>query len=197
MPDHPEVLQQIMHLQEVIQRGFQVDPLGEIQTPVRSATEVSIREARAQRTSATDISRLINEQPKQIFEVCAEILNERGLLVKSRQSIPGFDTSKLTFDYVSPLYDLQNQADLNHFISNLQIKQQFFGQGAALATVNIFEANKFLTEKLNLQRKLFSTDDQIRQFLGQMMQQQQAGALPQPSTSASPVKFPENPGVTI
>ena len=63
-----------MHLQEQIQRGFQVDPLGEIQSPVRSATEVSVREARAQRTSATDISRLINEQPKQIFETCAEIL---------------------------------------------------------------------------------------------------------------------------
>jgi hypothetical protein len=199
MPDHPDVLQHIQHLQEAIQRGFQVDPLGEIQTPVRSATEVSIRENRAQRTSATDISRLINELPKQIFEVCAKILNERGLLVKNRQSIPGFSTSRLKFDYQSPLYDLQNQSDLNHFISNLQIKQQFFGQGAALATVNIFEANKFLTDKLNLQRKLFSSDDEIRNFLGQMMQQQQAAQLPQPkpTTTAGAVKFPENQGVTI
>lgn len=199
MPEYPDVLQHIMHLQEAIQRGFQVDPLGEIQSPVRSATEVSLRENRAQRTSATDISRLINEQPKQIFDVAAKILNERGLLVKNRQSIPGFSTSKLKFDYVSPLYDIQAKQDLNNFIQNLQIKQQFFGEGAALATVNIFEANKFLTEKLNLQRKLFSSDDEIRNFLGQMAQTQQAAALPAPtpSTGAGQVKFPESPGVTI
>jgi hypothetical protein len=162
MPTHPDVLEHILHLQEAIQKGFQVDPLGEIQSPVRSATEVSIRENRAQRTSATDISRLINEQPKQIYDVAAKILNERGLLIKKRQSIPGFSTKKLRFDYVSPLYDIQNQQDLNHFITNMQIKQQFFGQGAALATANIFEINKFLTDKLNLQRKLFSSDDELR-----------------------------------
>lgn len=199
MPEYPDVLQHILHLQEAIQRGFQVDPLGEIQTPVRSATEVSIRENRAQRTSATDISRLINELPKQIFDVAAKILNERGLLTEKRMSIPGFTPRKLKFDYVSPLYDLQNQQDLNHFITNMQIKQQFFGQGAALASANIFEVNKFLTEKLNLQRKLFADDEQIKQFLAQMGQAQQAGQLPAPSptTTAGQVKFPESPGVAI
>jgi hypothetical protein len=199
MPTHPDVLEHILHLQEAIQKGFQVDPLGEIQSPVRSATEVSIRENRAQRTSATDISRLINEQPKQIFDVAAKILNERGLLIKKRQSIPGFSTKKLRFDYVSPLYDIQNQQDLNHFITNMQIKQQFFGQGAALATANIFEINKFLTDKLNLQRKLFSSDDELRQFLKQMMQSNAAQQLPppKPTTAAGAVKFPEQPQVTI
>ncbi len=137
--------------------------------------------------------------PKQIFDVAAKILNERGLLTKKRQSIPGFSTRKLKFDYVSPLYDLQNQSDLNHFITNMQVKQQFFGQGAALATVNIFEAQKFLTDKLNLPRKLFSSDEEIRQFLQQLGQAQQAAQLPQPSpsTTAGQVKFPENQGVTI
>lgn len=199
MPTYPDVLQHIMHLQEAIQRGFQVDPLGEIQAPVRSATEVSIRENRAQRTSATDISRLINELPKQIFDVAAKILNERGLLTKKRKSIPGFNTRKLKFDYVSPLYDLQNQADLNHFITNMQIKQQFFGQGAAMASVKLNEVQNFLTQKLNLQKKLFASEDELRAFMKQMVQSQQQGQLPapSPSTTAGAVKFPENPGVTI
>ena len=199
MPTHPDVLQHILHLQDVIQKGFQVDPLGEIQAPVRSATEVSIRENRAQRTSATDISRLINELPKQIFDVAAKILNERGLLVRKRQSIPGFSTRKLKFDYVSPLYDLQNQTDLNHFITNMQVKQQFFGEGAALASVDIFEVQTFLTDKLNLNRKLFASDASLRQFLAQMGQANQQAQLPAPAptTAASQVKFPESQGVTI
>ena len=199
MPTHPDVFQHIVHLQEAIQRGFQVDPLGEIQTPVRSATEVSIRENRAQRTSATDISRLINELPKQIFEVAAKILNERGLLLQKRQAIPGFNTKKLRFDYVSPLYDIQNQSDLNHLITNMQVKQQFFGQGAAMASANLFEMNKFLTNKLNLPRKLFATDDELRQFMKQLSAAQGQGQLPEPkpSTTAGQVKFPEGGGVTI
>jgi hypothetical protein len=199
MPNYPEVIQHILHLQEAIQRGFQVDPLGEIQAPVRSATEVSVRENRAQRTSATDISRLINELPKQIFDVAAKILNERGLLTSKRQSIPGFSTRRLKFDYVSPLYDLQNQADLNHLITNMQVKQQFFGQGAAMASADLFEMNKFLTQKLNLPRKLFATDDQIRDFLAGMAQMQQQQQLPPPSpkTAAGAVKFPEASNVTI
>ena len=199
MPTYPDVLQHILHLQEAIQRGFQVDPLGEIQSPVRSATEVSIRENRAQRTSATDISRLINEQPKQILDVAAKILNERCLLTQKRQSIPGFTTRKLKFEYVSPLYDIQNQQDLNHLITNMQVKQQFFGQGAAMASANLFEMNKFLTQKLNLPRKLFATDEELRGFLKNMAQMQQAQQLPPPSskTTAGAVKFPEGQGITI
>ena len=211
MPNYPDVLEHIQALQDAIQKGFQVDPLGEIQSPVKSATEISIRENRAQRTTSTDISRLINELPKQVFETCAKILNERGLLVKKRQSIPGFSTKKLKFNFKSPLVDLQNQDDLNHLVTNLQLKQQFFGEGATLATVDIFEVNNFLTEKLNLPRKLFKSDDQIRQFLAAMNQtQQQAqqgqggqpgqaapGGQPTPTTAAGAVSYPQAQGVTI
>lgn len=199
MPPSPEVLQDIMHLQEFIMKGFQVDPLGEIQSPVKSATEISIRENRAQRTASTDISRLINELPKQIFEVASRILNERGLLLKNRQLIPGFTPRKLKFHFQSPLFDLQNQSDINHFITNMQVKQQFFGQGAAMVSTDLFQVNKWLTEKFNLPHKLFASDEQLRQTLAQMGQVQQMQQLPQPSpsTAAGQVKFPEAPGVTI
>jgi hypothetical protein len=110
MPEYPDVLPHIQHLQEVIQRGFQVDPLGEIQSPVKSATEISIRENRAQRTSATDISRLINELPKQVFEVAAKILSERRLLTRDRRAfLRNNATKKMKFVFQSPLYDLQKQ----------------------------------------------------------------------------------------
>lgn len=199
MPTHPDVLQHIQALQDSIQKGFQVDPLGEIQAPVKSATEISIRENRAQRTSATDISRLINELPKQVFEVAAKILNERGLLNKKRNVIPGFSTKKFKFAFQSPLYDLQKESDLNHLITNLQFKQQFFGEGAAMASVDLFEIQKFLTDNLNLPRKIFATDQQLKQFLRSIMgaQQQANMPAPAPATTAAPVQFPQAQGLTI
>ena len=198
MPEYPDVYQQVVHMQEVIQKAFMVDPLGEIQTPVRSATEVSIRENRAQRTASTDISRLINELPRQIFEVSAKILNGRGLLLKPKEVIPGFDPSQLKFAFQSPLYDLQNQSDLNHFITAMQIKQQFWGQSAPMISTDMFEANRFIMEKLNLPAKLSVSDEQLKATLAQaaqLQQQQLSGA--QPSTTAAPVRFPEDQGVTI
>lgn len=198
MPEYPDVYQHVLHMQETIQRAFMVDPLGEIQTPVRSATEVSIRENRAQRTASTDISRLINELPRQIFEVSAKILNGRGLLLKPKEVIPGFDPRQLKFAFQSPLYDLQNQADLNHFITSLQIKQQFWGQSAPMISTDMFEANRFINEKLNLPQKLSVPDDQLKKTLAQAAQMQQAqisGA--QPSTTAGAVQFPQDRGVTI
>jgi hypothetical protein len=190
MPVYPDVLAHIQDLRDVIRSAFQVDPLGEVNTPVRSATEVSIRENRAQRTSATDISRLINELPKQIYEVSAKILAERRLLTKDR-AIGQINTKRFRFDFQSPLFDLQKQDDLNHFITNLQIKQQFFGQGAAMATVDLPTANKFLTDKLNLPSKLFVTEEQLQKFIQAAAQQAQTAALPAPSTAAGKVNFPE------
>lgn len=199
MPEYPDVLQHVILLQQAIQKGFQVDPLGEIETPVKSATEISIRENRAQRTSATDISRLINELPKQVYEVASKILNSRGLLIKKREEIPGFTPDKLRFHFQSPLYDIQNQQDIAHLVSNFQIKQQFMGEGAAMASANIFEINKFLTEKFNLPHKLFASEDEIRAFMKQMVEAKQAEQqpLPSPATAASQVNLPQRAGVTI
>lgn len=199
MPEYPDVFQQIVHMQEVIQKAFMVDPLGEIQTPVKSATEVSIRENRAQRTASTDISRLINELPRQIFEVSAKILNGRGLLLKPKEVIPGFEPSQLKFAFQSPLYDLQNQSDLNHFITSMQIKQQFWGQSAPMISTDLFEANRFINEKLNLPAKLSKSDDDIKKTLGEAAQAQQQQQLTgsQPSTAAAAVSFPQDKGTTI
>lgn len=199
MPNNPGVLPAIQHLQEVVMKGFMVDPLGEIQTPVRSATEVSIREQRAQRTASTDISRLINELPKQIFEVCAKILSERRLISRDRKKALNMQGRKPRFDFQSPLYDLQKQDDLNHFITNMQIKQQYFGTEMAIATTKLNEVNKFLTDKLNLASKLFKSDKELEKLFTDMAQQAEQAQQPPPtpSTTGSQVQFPQSQGVTI
>ncbi len=173
-----------------------VDPLGEITSPVKSATEISIRENRAQRSASTDISRLINELPKQVYEVSVRILSERRLLSKDR-SITLKSMKKFAFDYQSPLYDLQKDDNLNHFALNMQLKQQFFGQGSAMATVDLPTANKLLTEWTNLPHKLFVTEQTIKDYLKKAGEMAQQGALPQPKASATPVQLPQQKGVAL
>lgn len=194
LPEYPEVLEHIKDLRQIVRDGFQVDPIGEVNTPVKSATEVSIRENRAQRTSATDISRLINELPKQVFTISAKILAKRRLLTQDR-SIPHINTHLFRFDFQSPLYDLQKQDDLSHFTMMAQILQQFGGEGAVLTATKMEEVLPFLADKLNLPSKLMKSKEEFANFLQYMAQQIQQSQmptpqLPSPSTSASPIAIP-------
>lgn len=189
LPEYPDVLEHIRDLRQVIRDGFQVDPIGEVNTPVKSATEVSIRENRAQRTSATDISRLINELPKQVFTITAKILAKRRLLSQDR-SVSGLNPHLLRFDFQSPLYDLQKQDDLSHFTMLAQILQQFGGEGAVMSATKMEEVLPFLADKLNLPSKLMKSKEEFAAFLQQMAQQIQQAQMPTPSTSASPISIP-------
>jgi hypothetical protein len=189
MPEYPEVLEHIRDLRQIVRDGFQVDPIGEVNTPVKSATEVSIRENRAQRSSATDISRLINELPKQVFTISAKILAQRRLLAQDR-SINRINAHLLRFDFQSPLYDLQKQEDLSHFTMMAQILQQFGGEGAVLTATKMEEVLPFLADKLNLPTKLMKSKQEFARFVKLMAQQIQPSQVPTPSTSASPISIP-------
>lgn len=197
MPEFPSVVQEIQDSRDQIRKAFMVDPLGEIDQPVKTATEISIRENRAQRSSATDISRLINELSMQVYETAAHILESRNLLVKDRKAT-GFQTHNLRFDFKSPLYDLQNQADINDFVTNMQIKQQFMGEAVALGTLELGEANDFLNSRTNLPSKIFRGKQQLSKLLSVMSQQaQQQSQPPQPTTTGSQVALPGRQQETI
>lgn len=178
---YPDVDKQIMNLQETIKTGFQVDPLGDINTPVRTATEIAVREQRAQRTSITSIGRLENELPKQIYEVSTKILMERKLV-----NLTKYDKSLINFEFESPLKQIDSEKQLNNLMSNLNIKQQYFGEGAVLASANIGKMSQFLTKAGNLPADLFKSGEEIDAALAQMMKSQQP-QLPTPEAAAVPI----------
>lgn len=196
VPEFPSVLQEIQDLRYFIQKGFQVDPLGEIDSPVKSATEVGIREQRAQRSSSTDMSRLINECPKEIFETAAKILSERKLLDIERSKQLNFNSRKFRFAFQSPLYDLQNQEYMQKLAMKNQFLQQFYGEGATLAATNMLELNPYLDELLNIPAKVSNSKEQVEKIMVNMQQLQQQAMLPNPATSAMQMQAPQG-GVTI
>jgi hypothetical protein len=191
MPVYPEVIESIRDLRMIVQKAFQVDQLGEVDSPVKSATEVSIRNNHAQRNSATNMSRIINEQPRQIFETAAKMLASRSLLTKDRSSST-IITKKLRFDFQSPLFDIQKEENINGFSQILQFEQQFFGEGAALASVDMGEALEFLQKNSNLPAKLFRDKESMNKLMQAMSQVQQPGAQPTPTTQAAPVGLPQS-----
>lgn len=182
-PDNPDVMERVQYLTDKIEKAFMIQPIGDMGDSTKSATEISIRENRAQRTSSTDMSRLINDGPKQIYEVAAKILGERKLLTKDRDPRININTKKFAFEFVSPLYDLQAQQDLQNLVSSFQIKQQFFGEAAVMGSVDVGEINSYINDKLNIPYKLSKTAQQIDQFIQAYAQAQQQAAGPTPATA--------------
>lgn len=196
MPEFPSVLQEIQYLTEKVNQAFAVNPLGDLNSPVKTAEEISIRQDEAQRTSQTDISRLINELPKQVYHITGKLLMERGLLPKiTMDSLTPKQLEviqkAITFEYISPLVDIQNQEDLANAETALQLIEQYFGEQALSVLVNMGNLTEFLTEKCNIPANLLKNEAQIKAAMAQMVKYQNAqnaqqNGQPQNTASITP-----------
>ena len=192
MPESPSTRDLLMDLRQTIKDGFQADPLGDVQGSIKSATEMGIRDKRAQRTAMTDIGRLLNELPAQIYETSLKILMEKNLI-----NLKQFSKKWFRFSFQSPLYDIEKAAQVQSLIENVQIKDNMAGQGAALMTMNVGEISDFLTEAQDLPAKLFKSGDEVNQKMKnitdnatQQQQQQQGQQQPMQPNAAPQVGMP-------
>jgi len=183
LPSSQEVLLDIQDARAMIREGFKIDRLSEIDTPPKTATEVSIEENKDQRSSATNIARLISELPKQLHISSAQILDERQLLGNTVK----LNDKNLRFNYSSPLLDIKKQSDLVALQQVTQYIQQNLGESMVMTAFNLEKLVPFLYTNFNLPPDLFVPGQAIEQALAQMAQQaQQAqGGAPQPTTTAS------------
>jgi hypothetical protein len=182
MPDNPNVDTRILALQQQIEDAFRVNPLGPPTQPVRSATEISIRQDEAQQTLSTDMSRLIKDLPERIFDTAAHILIKMGKVPAGLMELRR--NKKIKFDFASPLFDLQEEADLHQLGQGMQFIQQFFGEQAAIGVVNIEMMREYLIEKLRLPHNIFKTPEEIQGILQQIGKMAMGGQLPTPTTGA-------------
>ncbi len=181
MPDNPDVPLIVQDLRMQVRNAFMIDPLGDItQAGQMTATETSLRENRAQRTSTTDISRLIKDLPETLYETAAKILIKRGLIPEAIAEVKRLRGIK--FDFRSPLYDIQSQDELTNLAQAFQIGQQYFGPNSISISTNVGNVVSYLVNRLNLPHDLFKSPQQIGQALAAISQaaqgQQAAPGMP-------------------
>ncbi len=182
-PMSPEVSATVEDLRNQIRAAFMVDPLGSIDQPVHSATEISIRENRAQRTSTTDVSRVINELPRPIFEAATLILVHRGIVHFGMKELN--DNGNLLFEFHSPLQDVQAAQDLQNVAQAFQFIQQYFGEGAVLTATDPNAVKDFVIDNLRLNHALFRSPEEIQAQMKAMAEQQAAQTAPPQSTTSA------------
>lgn len=162
-------------LQNGIKKALYVDPLGEITDPVRTATEIMVRQQEMLKNAGASIGRLKTELIEPLVKACIDILSTRGLIAPIK-----VDGKEVTIKHVSPLAKAEDIEDFQNsqlWFQNVSMLPQEIAMGA----VKMEELPRYWQKKLSVPADLVR-DDAERQELGEavqamarMMMEQQSG----------------------
>jgi len=131
-------------LREDIKKAFFADPMPSFDDPVRTATEISIRNSNMLKNSGAQLGRLKSEWIEPIIERCVDILQRTGKLPPI-----SVDGRQVTIKHTSPLAKIEDQEDLlgfNDFISTME-RLEPHSPGLMALTTKLEDVPSFLAAK--------------------------------------------------
>jgi len=156
----------LRELQDGIKKALFVSPIGEVNDPIRTATEIMVRQQEMLKTSGAQIGRLKTELIDRLLAACVDILSGLGIIKPKR-----VDGRAITIRQNSPLSKSQG-------FEEFQNSQVWFQSVSALpqevliASVRVEELPAAWAEMLGISEKLVRTEAE-RQQIGEAFQQQQ------------------------
>lgn len=165
-PTSPLPLHEIDTIRLSIQRDFQVNVLGDVGGPIPSATEVAYREELAQRRNATDISRLINELPKQIYETAYDILFKRGFF---DGILPKQLLKNISF-FINPLEDLQKRTNVANLLATSQAIIQTGTTALETAIINPEKKARYIAQNNGVPAELLNSPEEAKAIIANLVQ---------------------------
>ena len=158
----------IGRLQESIRTVMISKPFGSIQeTPVRTATEMSIRDADMQATSGSATGKLQTELLERLLNQVTKILVRLGKLVPMK-----IDGKEITIKFTSPLARQQDADEIMQFMKTVEIMQAFPPEVVA-REVKMEDAPGYIIDKMGIP-KTFKRDDLEKKEYDEKMQAQMA-----------------------
>lgn len=162
-------------LQNGIRKALYVDPLGDITDPVRTATEIMIRQQEMLKHAGASIGRLKTELIEPLIRACVDILSSLGKIAPIR-----VDGKEVTIKHVSPLAKAEDSEDFQNSQLWFSMVQQLPPE-IAMGSVKMQELPRYWQKKLGIPADLVMDEQEREQLGGQvqamvrMMMEQQGG----------------------
>jgi len=156
-------------LQDNIRRALLVDPLGEITDPVKSATEMMIRNQESIKLQGASLGRLKSELIEPLVNAVVDIL--RGLGKMADFTVDG---NEVTIKQQSPLAKAEDMEDF-------QNSQVWFGSLQALppevvaGVVKVEDLPKFWADKLGVPASLIRDKEEVQRLSSAVSEAAEAG----------------------
>lgn len=159
-------------LQDRINKALFADPYGDMEQPVKSATEMALRGQELVQDSGSAFSRLQTEFIEKVIKRSVHILKSEGKMPDIR-----VDGKEVTIKHTSPLARAQDQEDLLAMQQFLSTTAQL-GPEVAMLGAKMEDIPAWIGKKLGIEQKLMRNEQERAQMQEQAAQmaaaQQQA-----------------------
>jgi hypothetical protein len=158
-------------LRDRINKALFADPYGGMDSPTKTATEMSLRQQELLMDAGSAFSRLQSEFIEKLIKVSVSILREAGKIPEI-----AVDGKEVTIKHTSPLARAQDQEDLLSMQQFMQMGAAFGPEAFALGA-KIEDTVAWIGQKLGIDQKLLRTEQErieMQEKAAEAMKQQQA-----------------------
>lgn len=159
-------------LESKINKAMFAEPLGRVDAPVKTATEIAYRQAELAKKIGSAFGRLQYELMQPLINRILFILEELGLIELDGYKVDG---RVINIEYMSPLALAQDQEDFMGSVQYVQTVTANYGPQVAMVMAPPDRFGKFWGQKLHVPEYLLPTDadlEPIKQMLYQQGVQQ-------------------------
>jgi len=158
-------------LRQSINKALFADPLGQLDDPTKTATEMQIRYQMHLEDAAAFFARLQTELVEQLTTRVVYLLQREGIIPPMR-----VDGKDIAVKHTSPIARVMDMEDIQNVQQALQ-STALLGEEMVAMTFNIEEVGKYMAEKFGIDASLVRTDserEQLKQQMAQMAMASQA-----------------------
>ena len=152
----------IKDLQEKVQRAMFVQPIGGLDQPVRSATEISYRQAELAENIGSAFGRIQHEFVKPLVRRILYLLDKKGIIEVDKDVLK--DGKIIQARVMSPLAEAQMMEDVLKHDRWLEMMQLRIGPQALAQRVKLEELPAWTAEKMGIDETLLRSDEEQQEF---------------------------------
>jgi hypothetical protein len=158
----------IQDLQNSINNMMFADPLGPIDLPVKSATEMTLRQQELAKRIGSAFGRLQYELIQPLVNRCLDILEELGLVDLQDLRVDG---NLLAIEHVSPLAQAQSEEEVLAIMRYLEMIAGMYGAERLEEAAPLEKTIKAVGPRLNVPQEMMPTAaDKQKAMMAQMAQ---------------------------
>jgi hypothetical protein len=159
MAGNPQLQQYgVEELKKSINRVLFAEPFGDMDAPVRTATEISMRNQEMMQQSGSAFARLQTEFIEKIVRRSIDILMEEGEIQPLE-----INGKLVTIKHTSPLAKVQDQEDLTSVRVLLEAAMAFGNHELMAATLKMENLLPWMATKLGVDSALVRSEEEIQQ----------------------------------
>jgi hypothetical protein len=153
----------INDIQSSIKNMLFADPLGPVDLPVKSATEISMRQQELAKRIGSAFGRLQFEMIQPLINRCLDILEELGLIDLSGLRVDG---NALAIEHISPLAQAQAEEEVTAIMRYVEAYAGYYGPEALAMAVPPAKLAKELGPRLNVPASLIPDEQDAAMMQG-------------------------------